>query len=137
MNRRDFSIPEAEVVEIAETRAVYLDALRDWVAKGEASEFVLQDDDVRARQKKPDDSVMVANANFRLGQHLHRQGNRAEGLAFLREASRIRPDSWNFWRQMADLEEIGKSGGSDFWARVDALGDDDYYAPIDMPGMPK
>jgi hypothetical protein len=137
MDRNDFSIPDAEAEKIAQGRAVYLDALRDWVAKGEASEFVSQGDDVRARQAQPDETIALANANFRLGQHLQRHGNAAEGIGFLREASRLRPESWNFWRQTADLEEVGKSGGPEFWARVDALGDDHYYAPVDMPGMPR
>ena len=137
MDRSDFSIPDAQAEKIAQGRAVYLDALRDWVVKGAASEFVSQGDDVRARQPAPDDTVALANAHFRLGQHLQRAGNAAEGLVFLREASRLRPQSWNFWRQTADLEEVGKSGGPEFWARVDALGDDYYYAPVDMPGMPR
>ena len=137
MDRGDLSLPDAEAEKLAEGRAVYLAALRDWVAKGEASQFVSQGDDVRERLPRPDDTIALANANFRLGQHLQRHGNAAEGIVFLREASRLRPESWNFWRQTADLEEVGKSGGPEFWARVDALGEGHYYEPVEMPGMPR
>ncbi|MDP6346732.1 MAG: redoxin domain-containing (seleno)protein, partial [Alphaproteobacteria bacterium] len=33
--------------------------------------------------------------------------------------------------------EIGLAAGPDFWARVDALGERRYYAPVDMAGMPE
>ena len=33
------------------------------------------------------------------------------------------------WRQAADLEEVGKASGPDFWKRVKELGDRPYYPP--------
>ena len=57
---------------------------------------------------------------------LRRHGNAAEGDAHLAEASRLHPDSWNMWRQAADLDEVGKASGEAFWQRVQALGDRPY-----------
>ncbi len=135
MDRTTFAMPEEQVQRAQQDRGVYVAALRDWVSKGVDSAFAWSADEVHARMQPPSDDVAWANANFRLGQYLRQHGNVAEGDGFLHEAIRLRPESWNFWRQTADLEEIGKSGGPEFWARVDALGDDHYYAPVEMPGM--
>jgi hypothetical protein len=39
------------------------------------------------------------------------------------------------WRQAADLGEVGKASGPEFWARVHALGDRKYYPPPDLTGF--
>jgi hypothetical protein len=39
------------------------------------------------------------------------------------------------WRQAADLDEVGKASGPEFWERVRALGDRPYYTPPDLPGF--
>jgi hypothetical protein len=59
-----------------------------------------------------------------------------EGSRHLTEASRLHPDSWNMWRQSADLEAVGNAAGPGFWARVQALGDKPYHRPPDLPGFP-
>ena len=68
----------------------------------------------------------MAHAHFRLGVWLRRAGRVAEAQRHLDEASRLHPDSWNIWRQAADLDEVGKASGPAFWARVQALGDRAY-----------
>jgi len=45
------------------------------------------------------------------------------------EASRLYPEAWSMWRQAADLDEVGKASGPEFWKRVQALGDRPYYPP--------
>ena len=60
-------------------------------------------------------------------------GRRDEGLQILEQAVALNPDAWSIWRQMADLDTVGKAGGPEFWARVRALGEKHYYAPVDMP----
>jgi hypothetical protein len=76
-----------------------------------------------------------AAVNFRLGVWLRRIGRPDEAASFLAEASRLHPDSWNIWRQAADLDEVGKASGPEFWARVRMLGDRPYYPPPDLPGL--
>ena len=79
--------------------------------------------------------IALAHAHFRLGVWLRAHGKAAEADSHLAEASRLHPDSWNMWRQAADLDEVGKASGDAFWARVKALGDRAYYPPPDLPGF--
>lgn len=113
-------------------RAAYLDAVRDWVRTGQHAL-----DASVAKDKLPaiTPNMALADANFRLGIWLRRNGRGEEADPFLTEASRLHPDSWNMWRQAADLDEIGKASGPEFWARVHALGDRPYYPSPDLPGV--
>ena len=91
-----------------------------------------------AREKLPHITaeVALAHAHFRLGVWLREHGATEEGRRHLAEASRLHPESWNMWRQSADLEQVGRAAGADFWARVQALGDKRYHQPPDLPGFP-
>ncbi len=53
----------------------------------------------------------------------------------LDDAAQLNPDAWTMWRQMSDLDAVGKAGGPEFWARVAALGEKHYYAPVDAPPL--
>jgi hypothetical protein len=134
MDVTTFAMPQAEREHAAAARARYLDAIRDWVAKGPASEYVLGANAARERTPRFTADVARAHAHFRLGRHLIAHGQRDEGLAILEAAVELNPSAWTLWRQMADLDTVGKAGGPQFWARVKALGDRHYYAPVDMPG---
>ena len=134
MNPTTYEMPKQERDDAVAARGRYLDAIRDWVANGAASKFVLKEADARGRTPRFTPAVARAHATFRLGRHLVAQGRRDEGLRLLEKAVELNPDAWTMWRQMADLDTIGKSGGPEFWARVKALGEKHYYAPVDMPG---
>ena len=120
----DFS---AMMAEYARMRDRYLDAVRDWVANGPRSRWALPPEVVRARLAAPDPAHAHATAWFRLGTLLHRAGERDGAQRAFAEAKRLRPESWNVKRQAWHLEEVGKSGGPEFWAEVKALGDRPYY----------
>jgi hypothetical protein len=128
MDRVTREMPADAARITAEAKATYLDAIRDWVRLGETS--------ARARAPQPTEDVARAHVAFRLGQHLIRHGQPEEGDRWLAEASRLHPDSWAIWRQRAGVTELGLAAQPDFWARVDALGERRYYAPVDMKGMP-
>ena len=127
-----------QIQEMASARALYQDAIRDWVDRGAESVYAYSPDEVRARLSGPTDDIALANAHFRLGSYLRRAGEEADGDQHLYEAQRLRPESWNFRRQTWNLEAPGdeRSGGPEFWAAVEALGDDYYYEPVDMPDFP-
>lgn len=107
-------------------RDAYMQAVRDWVTTGK---HALPADSARANLPKVTPGIAEARARFRLGVWLRANGRTAEGDLQMAEASRLHPESWSLWRQAADLDEVGKASGPDFWKRVQALGDKPYYPP--------
>jgi hypothetical protein len=136
MDRVTREMPADATRMTAETKATYLNAIRDWVRLGRASRHAFDAERARARAPRPTEDVARAHVAFRLGQHLIRHGQAEEGDRWLAEASRLHPDSWAMWRQRAGVTELGLAAQPDFWARVDTLAERRYYAPIDMEGMP-
>jgi AhpC/TSA family len=132
MDRKTFTMPEAANAERARVKALYLNAVRDWVRRGAASVNALGEAQAAARLRVPDDTIAAAHAHFRLGQHLLRLGRTDEAHAQMAEASRLHPDSWAIWRQAADKDARGLASGPAFWARVDALGSRPYYPLPDI-----
>ena len=100
--------------------------MRDWVLAGHQA---LPADRAQHALPRITPDIALAQAHFRLGVWLRSHGNAAEGDVHLAEASRLHPDSWNIWRQAADLDEVGKASGEAFWQRVQSLGDRPYYPP--------
>lgn len=117
--------PEDQAARLA-ARQAYLDAVRAWVTTGK---HALAADAARAALPKVTPEIAEAHARFRLGVWLRAHGRAAEGDRQLAEASRLHPESWSMWRQAADLDEVGKASGPEFWKRVQALGDRPYYPP--------
>ncbi len=107
-------------------RQAYLDGVRAWVNTGK---YALSPEAARAALPKVTPQIAEAHARFRLGIWLRTHGRSEEGDRQLAEASRLHPDSWSMWRQAADLDEVGKASGPEFWQRVLALGDRPYYPP--------
>jgi len=116
----------------AGARTAYLDAVRDWVRTGR---HALDADYARRKLPRITPDMALADANFRLGIWLRRNGRPDEATVYLAEASRLHPESWNIWRQAADKNETGLAAGPAFWDRVQALGDRPYYPPPDLPGL--
>lgn len=125
--------PEDQAARQA-ARDAYFAAVRDWARTGA---HALPADTARAKQPKITPAIAQAHAHFRLGTWLRAHGKQAEGDRHLKEASRLHPESWNIWRQAADLDEVGKASGPEFWARVQSLGERPYYPPPDLPGFPR
>jgi len=117
--------PEDQAERLA-ARQSYLDAVRAWVNTGR---YALPADDARAALPKVTKEIAEAHARFRLGVWLRAHGDIVEGDRQMNTASALHPDSWSMWRQAADLDEVGKASGPDFWKRVQALGDRPYYPP--------
>lgn len=135
MDRATKRMTPEQLAERDRTKQTYVAAVRDWVAKGPASEFAYDAAAIRSRLRLPDEAIAQAHAHFRLAQCLLRKGKRDEAAVHFAEASRLHPDSWNIWRQAAKKDATGLAAGPDFWARVDALGNRPYHRPIDMKGI--
>jgi tetratricopeptide (TPR) repeat protein len=136
MNRVTREMPEEVARRTTQAKALYLDAIRDWARDGERSAYAFTADQARAHLPAVTEDTATAQALFRLAQLLIRRGERDEAERWIREASRLHPDSWCIWRQGAGVTELGLAAQPDFWERVDRLGAKRYYAPVDMPGMP-
>ncbi len=129
MDRSTRTLAPEHVAARQAARAAYLDAVRDWALTGR---YALPGDAARERLPRITPEIALAQAHFRLGVWLRQHGREAEAAAHLTEASRLHPDSWNIWRQAADLEEVGKASGDAFWQRVQALGERAYYPAADL-----
>jgi AhpC/TSA family len=136
MDRATRELPADVAKTTADAKATYVRAIRDWVERGAASEYVFDGAGARAHLPAVSEDMARAHVAFRLGQYLIRQGRGEEGDRWLAEASRLHPDSWCMWRQRSGVTELGLAAQPDFWERVDALGERRYYAPVDMKGMP-
>jgi len=130
------TIPEEILATASSARETYVAALKEWVEQGTACRHLFDADQARAHTALPSQHIAQAHCHFRLGQFLLRHGRAAEATPHLAEASRLHPTSWNMWRQAAEKNETGLAASAEFWARVNALGDEYYYPPVDMAGMP-
>ena len=130
------AVPDEAAAKQETARRLYLDAIRDWVAKGADSRFVMRPDEARGHLTRPTPEIALAHAHFRLGMHLLGLGRTDEAARQLAEASRLHPDSWAIWRQAAPRTEEGFAADESFWERVRGLGERRYYAPTPMEGMP-
>ncbi len=123
--------------KMRKTRAIYLDAIRDWVRNGEKSQYAFSPEEARAHLPEFTEDMALGHANFHLGRHLWRTGDRDEAMRLLRTATELSPDSWNFFRQMKNLQNILGSGGPEFIGRVRraSKAGKKYYALPDMAAM--
>jgi tetratricopeptide (TPR) repeat protein len=132
MDRATLRMPVEVAAAGKQARKRYIDAIRDWVEKGDASVYALSPDEVHRRIHSRTEHEALAAANFRLGQYLYQQGHRQAAQRYFAEAKRLYPENWSFKRQSWELEGQGKASGPEFWAAVDALGENPYYPPVDM-----
>lgn len=138
MDPETLMLPEDEAELLIANRTTYIDALRDWVRNGPASEFALAEDEVRRRMRRPGEDDSRAAAHARLGKHLLDVGDHEGAAEHYREATRLAPEKWNYRRQSMVLapERIGTlNGDPEFFAVVAATPEGDYYPPVEMPGI--
>jgi tetratricopeptide (TPR) repeat protein len=114
--------------------APYLTALRDWLENGDKSAYVMTEDSLRQRLAVSDPSLMLASAEFGLGEHLYKTGHLAEAIPHFKEAQRLNPKSWNYKRQAYALSDAERDYGTTFANEVEKAGGSKvYYAPPDLP----
>ena len=140
MNLQTREVSKERAADGRVRRQVYVDALRDWIERGPASEHVLAPDEVRRRMRGLDPNASLAAAHFRLGVWLSQHGERDAGQRALETAVRLEPEAWRFRRQKIVLSDPSLTGQlaatPEFWQAVQALGDRYYYPPTEMAGMP-
>lgn len=132
MDRATFKMNPTTAAAGQAARTSYVDALRDWVQKGDASQFAPPLDERRQRAHGPSREEALATAHFRLGQYLLSAGHKADAQTYFNTARQLCPESWHFVRQALEMEAVGKASGPDFFAAVDALGERPYYRPLEL-----
>ena len=109
--------------------ADYVAALTDWVEHGPESRHALTPEEVVARLRSPDDDEAMADASFKLGVFLYRDGDTEGATALWDKAQVLRPESWNYHRQ--DWSFLLKEEASQNWLhKFEALDGKPYYAPL-------
>jgi uncharacterized membrane protein len=132
MDRATRRMPVEVAAAGKQARKRYIDAIRDWVEKGDASVYALSPGEVRRRIHGRTEHEALAVVNFRLGQYLYQRGHHQAAQRYFAEAKRLDPENWRIKRQSLELEEPGKAFGPEFWAAVDALGEKPYYPPVNL-----
>ena len=113
--------------------APYLDAIRDWVANGDRSAYVMSEQQLQERLKPQNPDRAMADAEFALGEYLYKQGHGADAIPHFKEAQRLAPDNWNYKRQAWALSDSERDYGTTFMKEVQKLGGKPYYEPRKLP----
>ena len=138
MDPDSFKIPDAHANSLVENRERYVGALKDWVAKGDASEYALAPEEVVRRLQPRRAEELKAALHVRIGHHLFGSGDIAGAKEHIKSASDLCPEKWNFRRQamVLDPDSVGALNVSPgYWKAMDDLGKNTFYPDIDMPGM--
>ncbi len=113
----------------------YLNALKDWVQKGDKSAYVMSHLQKIVTAQSP--SIALAAAEFGLGEQLYKSGHQTEAIAHFKEAQRLNPKSWNYKRQAYALSSE-KDYGTTFRDEVQKIGGSKvYYPPPELPAEKK
>ena len=117
--------------------APYLAALRDWVAKGERSEFAFSEAQLKQQMEQQKPEWATAAAEFALAEYLYRKGEQAASIKHYKEAQRLNPDNWNYKRQAWALSDAEREYGTTFMKEVQKLNGKPYYTPRRLPEAKK
>jgi hypothetical protein len=117
--------------------APYVAAIRDWATNGARSIYALNETELRARLKPPDEDRGRADAEFALAEYLYKQNHGTDAIAHFKEAQRLSPDNWNYKRQAWALANADRDYGTNFKKEVDKLNGKPYYEPHTLPAGKK
>jgi tetratricopeptide (TPR) repeat protein len=113
--------------------APYLNALRDWIEKGNKSIYTMSAERLREKLSVNDPNIILAAAEFGLGEHLYKSGYLKEAIPHFKEAQRLNPKSWNYKRQAYALSDAKRDYGTTFAEEVEKAGGSKvYYLPPDL-----
>jgi hypothetical protein len=107
----------------------YVPALRDWIAKGDKSRYIMSADEVSANIRPRTTEEERAEPTFKLANYFFAKGDTDSANVYWDKAQELSPDSWNFHRQ--DWSFLPRAETSkNFLGKVNALSKP-YYAPMD------
>lgn len=109
----------------------YAAGVRDWVARGPQSPFVLSPEKLKPRLAHRDSKLRLAEAHFKLGAYFSTHEKPELAARHWQAAQELAPDNWNYHRQQWSFDK--KKEMSNFMAKVRKLGDRPYYDPVEFP----
>jgi tetratricopeptide (TPR) repeat protein len=113
----------------------YVAAIRDWVALGERSAFVLSDEEFVRRVKPRTSAEMEADASFALAAWFQQAGDAERAKKYFARAQQLNPNDWNYHRQDWSFSP-GEAGPK--WLEKFQKLDEPYYPKLDLkPKDPK
>jgi tetratricopeptide (TPR) repeat protein len=108
----------------------YLNALRDWTEKGSQSEYAMSEERLREKLTVDNPDIILASAEFGLGEYLYKAGHLNEAIPHFKEAQRLNPKSWNYKRQAYALSDPKRDYGTTFTEEVEKAGGSKLYYPL-------
>jgi hypothetical protein len=110
----------------------YVAALKDWVAKGERSQFAMSDEEYRQKVKPRSSTDMEADASFKLAVWFHDHDNKELAAKYWQRAQQLNPDDWNYARQ--DWSFTPAEAGKKWMQKLQSTDKDyKYYPKLDIP----
>jgi hypothetical protein len=110
----------------------YLDAVRDWVANGSKSAYVMDASKLDNRLPNLDFDDVTAAAYFHLATYLAQQGHQAEALVNFKRAHALRPENWTYKRQAWSYGDIERDYGTNFQEALKDPASGPFYPPLDL-----
>ncbi len=110
----------------------YLDAVRDWIAKGDHSTFLMDAKRLDSRLPALDADDVEAAAFFHLGTYLAKRGHPAEALVHFKRAHALRPQNWTYKRQAWNLGDIERDYGTTFQEALKDPASGPFYPSLDL-----
>jgi peroxiredoxin len=109
----------------------YAQGLRDWVERGEQSEYAIPAEQLKSRIKIRSENERLADAYFKLGAYFSTHGQSDLAAKHWRKSQEMNPDNWNYHRQEWSYDK--KKEMSNWMAKVRKLGTKPYYDPVEFP----
>jgi len=109
----------------------YVAALRDWVEKGERSQYALSDEVFRKRVSQRPANELEAEASFKLAVWFEQAGQPQRAAPYFERALTLNPGDWTYHRQYWNYE--GQASGAKFRDKVKQL-ETPYYPTLDLEG---
>jgi hypothetical protein len=108
---------------------LYVAALRDWVANGDRSAYVLSNSEFAARVKDRSPAAMEADAAFKLAVWFQQASQPELAAQYFARAQQLNPDDWNYHRQEWSFapQDAGRK-----WLEKFQKQDEAYYPKLDI-----
>lgn len=105
-------------------------ALRDWVAKGDASKYVWTTEQVAANIRAKSSDEAKAEALFELGAYFYGRKDQAKADLYWTQATALFPDSWNMHRQDWAVTDPANAGRN--WQQKRSRLTKPYYRDLEL-----